>query len=188
MDITKLKEIFGEWPLRVCNFEKISYEQFRKDWLATYSEPNDADLREEPVIRDAYDTITLPVRGTNGSGGYDFVSPLSFTLEPGEDIVILTGIKVRLDIGWTLEILPRSGMGSKYYFRLANTTGLIDSDYADNPKNEGHILAKVRNEGTIPMVVNKGDRFCQGVTRIYGISTDDNATDTRNGGFGSTGK
>ena len=64
MTVDKLKEIFGEWPLRVGEFHKVSYQQFEKDWLDTFCEPGDVQLRERQVVMDAYDTLPLPVRAT----------------------------------------------------------------------------------------------------------------------------
>lgn len=184
--LDKLKGIFGEWPLRVAEFHKVSYDQFRKDWLDTFNEPNDEDLRDERVIADAYDTLNLPVRSTTGSCDYDFFSPLSFVLDSGEDIMIPTGIRVEMLEGFKLAFYPRSGLGSKYYLRIANTIPQIDSDYYYSD-NEGHIFLKIRNEGNKRVEINKGDKFIQGGIEIYGITLSDNATGIRNGGLGSTG-
>lgn len=188
MTIEKLKEIFGEWPLRVGEFHKVSYDQFRKDWIDTFAEPTDADLRDERMIADAYDTLSLPVRNDEGSAGYDMYSPVDFVLEPGEEIKIPTGIKVDMLIGWYLMCCPRSGLGFKYYCRLSNTIGVVDASYYNNKDNEGHCFVKLRNEGNKRMEIHKGDRFCQVIFQMHGITNDDNASGTRNGGFGSTGR
>ena len=129
MDITKLKEIFGEWPLRVGEFEKVPYEQFAKDWLKTFAEPGDIEIREEAVIKDAYDTLSLPTRNDADSAGYDFYSPLDFVLDPGEAITVPTGIRVQIMPGFWLMCAPRSGMGFKYFVRFANTLGIIDGSF-----------------------------------------------------------
>ena len=186
MDINKLKEVFGEWPLRVGEFQKVSYAQFKKDWLDTFCEPGDAELRESAVIEDAYDTLTLPVRATSGSAGNDFFSPIGFVLEPDEEIKIPTGIKAYILDGFYLECVPKSGLGFKYYVRMSNTVGIVDSDYAYS-SNDGHIFIKIRNEGNKRMTINKGDKLFQGIFKIFGITYDDNAKDVRDGGFGSTG-
>ena len=80
-------------------------------------------------------------------------------------------------------------MGFKYRLQLNNTVGIIDSDYFFSD-NEGHIQIKLTNdskEGKI-LSLEEGQAFCQGVFTEYGITFDDDATDKRNGGFGSTGK
>ena len=65
--------------------------------------------------------------------------------------------------------------------------GVIDSDYffADN---EGHIFVKMTNLGDKTLTVEKGQAFAQGIFVEYGITVDDDATEVRNGGFGSTSK
>lgn len=158
---------------RIAQFMKVSPTQFAADW--TFAEPN------------PYDEIVLPQRGTAGSAGYDFYSPLDFNLEPGQFIKIPTGIRARIDDGWVLTIYPRSGQGFKYRLQLYNSVGVIDSDYF-NAANEGHIQIKIVNansEGKV-LTVRRGEAFAQGVFLPYGITTDDAASAVRTGGFGST--
>lgn len=132
-----------------------------------------------------YDDIKLPKRATVGSAGYDFFSPMSFTLLPGETIKIATGIRCRIDEGFVLKIYPRSSFGFKYRAVLDNTVGIIDSDYF-NADNEGHIFVKITNNGDKTLVVNKGDAFCQGIFVQYFLTCDDDTTGIRTGGIGST--
>lgn len=76
-----------------------------------------------------YDKIRLPERSTAKSAGYDFRSPIDFSLLPGESIKIPTGIKVRIDEpGWFLAIVPRSSLGFKFRLQLDNTVGVIDAE------------------------------------------------------------
>ena len=134
-----------------------------------------------------YGAITIPKRATIGSAGYDFVSPLTFTLNPGETIKIPTGIRCGMNTDWVLMLYPRSGLGFKYKVRLSNTVGVVDSDfyYSDN---EGHIFVKLSNEGDKEIKILRGDSFCQGIFMEYGITEDDKVETSRNGGFGSTDK
>ena len=162
----------------VARFEKISLEQWHKDY------GNDSD----GISDGYYNDIELPKRSTVGSAGYDFHAPFSAILDPGQDYKFPTGIKCKITDGWLLAAFPRSGMGFKYYARLANTIGIIDSDYYNNEGNEGHIWVKIRNEGHDQIVINKGDKIFQGIFLPYGIVEDDEAEATREGGFGSTGK
>lgn len=150
---------------RIAKFHKVSKEQFPHE---------------------GYEDIKLPLRATAGSAGYDFYAPYSFELDVGEEIIIDTGIRARIDNQWVLVILPRSGSGFKYGVRLANTAGVIDSDYF-NADNEGHIKIKLVG-GTKKYTVNKGDAFAQGIFLPYGITEDDQCTSERHGGFGSTDK
>lgn len=86
-----------------------------------------------------------------------------------------------------LKCYPRSGLGFKYRLQLNNTVGIIDSDYYMSD-NEGHIFAKITNDSKEGKSVNipAGTGFMQGIFVEYGITVDDEVTEARNGGFGST--
>ncbi len=127
--------------------------------------------------------VQLPTRATRGSSGYDFYAPQRYEVHAGESIIIQTGIRFITDEQVWLMCMPRSGLGFKYGMRLYNTVGNIDSDYWRSD-NEGHIMAKIVAEKDF--VIEKGDRFMQGVILPYFITDDDNASGNRNGGFGST--
>lgn len=165
----------------VGKFSKVSYDEFAK---AIRSE---TDAITEDAIIDMYNTIKLPKRATTGSAGYDLYAPIWIELAPGEDAIFPLGIRCEIDDGWFLGIFPRSGLGFKYYLRLANLTGIVDADYAFSD-NEGHIMMKLRNESNDKtVVINCGDAIAQAIFLPFGITKDDNATGIRNGGFGSTG-
>lgn len=165
---------------RIAKFSKVSWEQFVKDWREEFD-------TDDEVIRKIYCGIDVPKRATKGSAGYDFFSPIGFTLSPGETIKIPTGIRCEMNEGWVMMGFPRSGLGFKYRLRLSNTVCILDEDYFYSD-NEGHIFIKVVNEGDKTMTVKAGDGFAQGIFIQYGITEDDNATEKRNGGFGSTTK
>ena len=168
---------------KIAKFEKVSFERFEKDWKETFENVND------DVLKLIYEHITLPKRATKGSAGYDFFSPISFELEPNETIKIPTGIRVKMGECWVLKCYPRSGLGFKYRLQLNNTVGIIDSDYYESD-NEGHIFAKITNDTNEWKVVTikQGDGFMQGIFVEYGITIDDEVSEQRNGGFGSTNK
>ena len=92
-----------------------------------------------------------------------------------------------LPTDWVLKCYPRSGLGFKYRLQLNNTVGIIDSDYFYSD-NEGHIFAKLTNDSKEGKIVEiaAGTGFMQGIFVEYGITVDDDVTDVRNGGFGST--
>ena len=100
-----------------------------------------------------------------------------------------TGIRVRINEGWVLQIYPRSGLGFKFRLQLNNTVGVIDSDYF-NSDNEGHLFIKVTNDSKEGKIVDlsKGTAFAQGIFFQYGITEDDDCDTVRNGGLGSTDK
>lgn len=162
----------------VAEFEAVSKEQFTKDFVKNFGGFDDK-------ASEAYDNVIIPKRATTGSAGYDFIAPFGFTLDKGDSIVIPTGIRCKIDESWFLQIVPRSGLGFKFHVTLANTVGIIDSDYY-NSDNEGHIMVKLIADE--PFEVKTGDRFVQGIFMEYGIAVNDEATGTRNGGFGSSGK
>lgn len=154
-------------------FYKISKSQF------------DEDITE---LMSSYDDIIIPKRATKYSAGYDFIAPFDFTLCPNETIKIPTGIKVQLDEDKFLAIVPRSSLGFKYRCQLNNTIGIIDSDYFDKEKNEGHIFVKMTNNGDRCFSVSKGDAFCQGIILQYFLTEDDDSCEERRGGIGSTNR
>ena len=133
-----------------------------------------------------YEDIILPKRSTKNSAGYDFYSLYDITIKPNERVVIPTGIKAMMNKNEFLGIYIRSSLGFKYNIRMCNQVGIIDADYYNNKDNEGHIFVCLQNESDKEVVIKKGDRFVQGIFMSYLITDDDSATDTRNGGIGST--
>ena len=159
----------------MTKFFKVSFEQYKKDI------GGDVDLTQE------YNDIKIPQRATKGSAGYDFFSPCGFDLKAGESFKFPTGIRVKLSDGLFLAIYPRSGLGFKYGIGLANTCGIIDEDFFES-SNEGHIWIKLVNRGNTDIHINKGEAVAQGIIQAYFKTTDDDASATRDGGFGSTDK
>lgn len=160
---------------KIAKFHKISLKQF------------ESSLGDKAPIS-CYNDIKLPRRATVGSAGYDFFAPFSFTLNPGEEITIPTGIRAEIDPGYVLLLYPRSGLGFKFRLTLNNTVGVIDSDYFYSD-NEGHIMIRMTNCSKDKiMTVEAGQGFAQGIFMPYGITVDDDADGIRNGGFGSTTK
>ena len=192
----------------IAKFEKISFEAFcaiyKPIWIDNMKNimmqsgqnPEDDGFayKEEEFLESAnsiYDNIKIPRRSTAGSAGYDFVFPYGTTeLGPGNSMLVPTGIKCNMAPGWVLLEFPRSSLGFKYRIQLDNTVGIIDSDYYNNPSNEGHIMIKVTNDSRegYTCVFNTGDKFCQGIFVPFGITIDDEANNLRTGGLGSTGK
>ncbi len=166
---------------RIAKFEKVSIKQFVSDF-------NECIGGNVAAARMLYDNIAIPRRATAGSAGYDMITPFSFTLAPGESVKIPTGLRIRMQPGWMLLILPKSGLGSRFRLQLDNTMGLIDSDYYD-AANEGHIMVPVTNDSKSgkTLTLEAGKAFVQAVLVPYGITEDDCAEGVRQGGFGSTG-
>lgn len=165
---------------KIAKFEKVSYIQFEKDFRKCFS-----NTFSDETIKEIYDDIMLPNRATVGSAGYDFKMPIRIKMIKNESYLIPTGIRCNIEEGWVLNLYPRSGLGTKYKFKLDNTIGIIDSDYYQSD-NEGHIMAKISQSGEDILNINEGQGFIQGVFVQYGITTDDDTMKTRNGGFGSS--
>lgn len=102
--------------------------------------------------------------------------------------LISTGVKCRLDKGKYLKIVSRSSSPLKYWLVCANSEGIIDGDYYNNPDNEGEIFFQVINFSPFPIEINKGDKIAQGIICDYYLTENDAATGERKGGFGSTSK
>lgn len=166
---------------QVAKFEKVSLKQFAEGYRDSFGECS------EERVGEIYDALKLPRRATRGSAGYDFFSPQDICLKPGETVKIPTGIRVKIATDWVLKCYPRSGLGFKYRLQLNNTVGIIDSDYYMSD-NEGHIFAKITNDSKEGKTVKipAGTGFMQGIFVEYGITVDDEVTEIRNGGFGST--
>ena len=156
--------------------------------IARFTHVSKAQYAEDMKDREGVlplEEIPLPRRATAGSAGYDFVSPLEVTVPPGGTALIPTGIRAEMEEGWVLLLFPRSSLGFRHSLRLANTAGVIDSDYAF-AKNEGHIMVKLRNPLPDPVTIGRGDRFCQGIFLPYGTAEEEDVLAKRSGGIGST--
>ena len=138
-------------------FEKISFDQFKKD------------IKDD---KELYDSYSLPKRETKNAAGYDFYAIYDYTLKPGEIKKIPTGIKVSMESDDVLFLIDRSGMGFKYNVRMCNQVGVIDADYYNNNDNEGHMWIRIQNEGDKDYIVKKGEGMIQGVFIKY-LKTDD---------------
>lgn len=168
---------------KVAKFEKVSQNQFINDFKDCFN-----DVDDDKII-EIYKKIQLPKRATIGSAGYDFFIPLDITLKPNETIKIPTGIRCKINDGFFLAIFPRSGLGFKFRLQLNNTVGIIDSDYY-NANNEGHIMCKITNDSNENKVleIKALQGFVQGIFLPFAITVDDEASDIRVSGFGSTTK
>ena len=162
--------------MSIGRFEKVSLEQFNFDLKQCLNIDGTKDI---------YDDIILPKRATKGSAGYDFVCPINLTIKQGEMLKIPSGIRCYIEDSYVLNIYPRSSLGFKYQMMLANTTGIIDSDYY-GAKNEGHIIIALVNKGDKDVILKKGDRFVQGIFfKFYTVDEEEIET-KRIGGFGSS--
>lgn len=101
--------------------------------------------------------------------------------------LVPTGMKCHMENEQFLELSVRSSLPLKHWIIMANSVGIIDADYYNNPDNEGHIYFQLINLSPFDIEIAKGDIIGQGVIRNYLTTDDDKADGIRQGGFGSTG-
>ena len=136
--------------------------------------------------------INLPIRKTKNSAGYD--------VEAAEDIIIpsfkkgikptlvKTGIKAYMMEDEVLILANRSSNPGKKGLILANSIGVVDSDYYGNKDNDGHIMYAFYNIKEEDIEKKKGDVIGQAIFQKFLIADNDEAQGERTGGFGSTNK
>ncbi|MBE3577617.1 MAG: dUTP diphosphatase [Limnochordales bacterium] len=138
--------------------------------------------------------VRLPQRRTPGSAGYDLEAAETVTIRPGERAVIPTGLKAYMPEDEFLAVYIRSSLAFKYGLMLVNSVGIIDSDYFENPDNDGHIMIGVINLGSETVTVHKGDRVAQAIFQPFRRVSAEEAGEVeppgrqRTGGIGSTGR
>lgn len=135
-----------------------------------------------PTI-DAPANTKLPQRSTQFSAGYDFYAPTDiFVPAGGESVLVPLNIKAIMPGDMVLMLFIRSSLAVKFNLSLVNSVGIIDSDYANN------IGVKFRNNGSETIIIREGERCAQGIIVRYCVTSDDEASAVRGGGYGSTGR
>jgi len=136
-------------------------------------------------------SIPLPSYATHGAAAMDLRACLDqpLTVQPGATVMIPSGIAISIhDPGLVALIVPRSGLGIKHGIVLANTIGVIDSDY------QGEIGIGIHNRGHEAYTIEPGERICQmmfvPVTQVALAVVDEFSRESARGagGFGHTGK
>lgn len=100
--------------------------------------------------------------------------------------LVSTGIKAKLDQGTFLQLALRSSLPLKTWLIMGNSIGIIDSDYYNNPSNEGEIFFQLINLSPFPILLKAGDKIGQGIILPYNTISSDSVDQQRVGGFGST--
>lgn len=132
--------------------------------------------------------VTLPIRATAYSAGYDIFSNEKAMIPPSGQHIFRTGVKAYMQQDEHFAIHIRSSLAFKKHLRIMNCTGIIDSDYYNNPDNEGHILVGIKNEGPESVEIKRGDKIAQGIFLKYLLADGDQQQSVRSGGVGSSGK
>lgn len=145
------------------------------------------DLIKMPVkILDA--GIPAPCYAKPGDAGLDLRSAIDAIVEPGQRLLIPTGVAVAIPEGYAGFVQPRSGLALKNGITIVNTPGLIDSGY----RGELGIIL-LNTDSNEPFVVRRGDRIAQLVIQavpvVELVEVEELDTTDRGGtGFGSSGR
>ena len=152
----------------------------------------------------------IPTYANLGDGAVDLYAPCDFTIGPGETKIIPVDIKVALPYGYAFLIHPRSGLSAKTKLRVANSVGLVDSQYKgvigvilENVEPRIKDIKYEFDDNNRPVIVaiehgqsysiSKGDRFAQmrlvevPQASFFQVESVDGIGDDRGGGFGSSG-
>ncbi len=136
--------------------------------------------------------INLPVRKTANSAGYDVEAAEDTIIpvfKPGQKpTLVKTGLKAYCEPDEFYMLCNRSSNPGKRGLVMANSVGIIDSDYYENEDNDGHFMFAFYNFFDHDIEIKKGDVIGQAIFMKYLKVDRDNATGTRKGGFGSTDK
>ena len=123
-----------------------------------------------------------PRRATEGSAGYDFIAPERVVVPAHSTVKFGSKVHTTIREGYVLKLYIRSSLGLKHGISLPNSVAVIDSDYRDE------IIAALRNDSDEDFILEKGDRYMQGIFEKYYLVEGDKPKGKRTGGVGSTGK
>ena len=132
-------------------------------------------------------TVPLPSYAKAGDAGADLATRIDFTINPGERMLVPTGISIALPNGYVALVHPRSGLAIKHGISMVNTPGTVDAGY----RCELQVIL-INHDLTQPVSFKKGDRIAQlviqKVERADFVEVSDlPGSDRAAGGFGSTG-
>ncbi len=155
------------------------------------SRPSSVEITIQ-VMPEAADLL-LPDYQTGQSAGMDLYAAIpeaegrQITVQPGQRVLVSTGLRIALPPGVEAQVRPRSGLAIKHGVTVVNAPGTIDADY------RGTVKVGLINLGEEPFVITHGQRIAQMVIApiIRGewkVVAQLPQTTRGTGGFGSTGQ
>lgn len=138
-------------------------------------------------VKKLSDSAQMPTYSTAGAACFDLYADDTVSIPHGHARTVNTNMAFEVPDDHVMLVFSRSGHGYKHGVRLANSVGVIDSDY------RGEVMVRLKNDGTENFLVTQGDRIAQAmilpVERCEFFDMKE-LSDTKRGtkGFGSTGK
>ena len=186
------REIANEIPMILADLRSLKDANPNKIELLTMileiftGDFNDAEVFVEFIHKD--EKSKLPAYANLTDAGADIYVNNDLVVGPGEfGVIVPTGMKVAIPVGWQLAVRPRSGLSHKTLIRVANAPGTIDAGYRD----EVGIIIDNFDDG--PFTVTNGDRLAQLILeKVYKAKYTEvpsvaNIGEDRGGGYGSSG-
>ena len=132
------------------------------------------------------DGAPLPKHAKQGDAGLDLTSLHSHVVKPHDRVMVNTGFRAEIPTGYFGMVVPRSGVASKRGLTLANSPGIVDSNY------RGEVLLPMLNTSDEDQAILEGERIAQILIipheTVICVEVDElSETDRGDGGFGSTG-
>lgn len=145
-------------------------------------------MKQQVKIKKLNDKAILPTYGSTYSAGADLYACMdeTVTIQPGETVLVKTGLAMAIPEGYAGLIYARSGLATKKGLAPANKVGVVDADY------RGEVMVPLHNHSRMAVDVAHGERIAQMVitpflTAEYMLTDELNETERGEGGFGSTG-
>ena len=138
------------------------------------------------IFEKIHTEAVIPQYQTEGSSGFDFHCLENLYINPGDTVLVKTGLKVQLPAFTELQVRPRSGLALKHGISIVNSPGTIDSDY------RGLVQIILINHGQDHFTINRGERIAQMVINKvaqanFELKAELDETERGEGGFGHTG-
>ena len=145
-------------------------------------------MKQQVKIKKLNSKAMLPTYGSEYSAGADLYACMeeTVTIQPGETVLIKTGLAMAIPEGYAGLIYARSGLATKKGLAPANKVGVVDADY------RGEVMVPLHNHSRVAVEVEHGERIAQMVippflTAEYMLAEELDETERGEGGFGSTG-